>query len=337
MNTLINAVKKVYGEHKVLFLAVIVVLLLILPFLGFKKSTIRIMCRILMYCTLAGSLNMINGYSGQTCIGQAGFFCIGAYTMAILSTRFGISFWILLPLGGIMAMLVGLIVSIPTLRLKGIYLSIITMGASEVIRIVALNWESLTGGSFGIKDIPRPSAGGFLVDSPMKFYYLFLILAVIFLFISSRVIRSRAGRAWMSIREDELAAKALSVQTSYYKASNFMYGAFWAGICGAAYAPYLQYIDSTVFSLDEGFNILSMVIIGGQGTLAGPIVGSALVNFLTEILRPVGTWRFVTYALLIIIMMWLRPQGLVGASDSILAGGRIKMKSKSKKAAKESA
>ncbi len=337
MNTLINTVKKFYGEHKVLSLAVIVVLLLILPFLGFKKSTIRIMCRILMYCTLAGSLNMINGYSGQTCIGQAGFFCIGAYTMAILSTRFGISFWILLPLGGIMAMLVGLIVSIPTLRLKGIYLSIITMGASEVIRIVALNWESLTGGSFGIKDIPRPSVGGFLVDSPMKFYYLFLIVAVIFLFISSRVIKSRAGRAWMSIREDELAAKALSVQTSYYKASNFMYGAFWAGICGAAYAPYLQYIDSTVFSLDEGFNILSMVIIGGQGTLAGPIVGSTLVNFLTEILRPVGTWRFVTYALLIIIMMWLRPQGLVGASDSILAGGRIKMKSKSKKAAKESA
>lgn len=324
MNKIYNFTKKFVQEHKLLVLVILAALLIILPTLGFKKSTIRIMCRILMYCTLAGSLNVINGYTGQTCIGQAGFFCIGSYTMAILSTRFGISFWILLPLGGILAMLVGIVVAIPTLRLKGIYLSIITMGASEVIRIVALNWESLTGGTFGIKNIPRPEIGGFSINSPMKFYYLFLVIAVIFLFLTSRLLKSRVGRAWMSIREDELAAKALSVNTSYYKAINFMYGAFWAGVCGAAYAPYLQYIDSTVFSLDEGFNILSMVIIGGQGTLLGPIVGSALVNCLTEVLRPIGTWRFVFYALLIIVMMWIRPQGLVGASNSILAGGKLK-------------
>lgn len=329
INDKLNSVKKFAINHKVLMLLILIAFLAVFPALGFKKSTIRIMCRILMYCTLAGSLNVINGYSGQTCIGQAGFFCIGAYTMAILSTRFGISFWILLPLGGILAMLVGLVVSIPTLRLKGIYLSIITMGASEVIRIVALNWESLTGGTFGIKNIPRPEVGAFSINTPMKFYYLFFVIAIIFLFLTGRLLKSRVGRAWMSIREDELASKALSVNTSYYKAINFMYGAFWAGVCGAAYAPYLQYIDSTVFSLDEGFNILSMVIIGGQGTLLGPIVGSTLVNCLTEVLRPIGTWRFVIYALLIIVMMWIRPQGLVGASNSILAGGtRRKMRLK---------
>jgi branched-chain amino acid transport system permease protein len=136
----------------------------------------------------------------------------------------------------------------------------------------------------------------------------------------------------MSIREDELASKSLGVYTSRYKALNFMYGAFWAGIAGAIYAPYVRFIDSTYFTLDEGWNILSMVIIGGQGTLVGPIVGSVLVNYLTEVLRPIGQWRMVAYALLIIIMMWWRPQGLAGASNSIVAAKSERMFGKKKKA-----
>ena len=223
-----------------------------------------------------------------------------------------------------------MIVAIPTLRMKGIYLSIITLGASEVIRIIALNWQSLTGGSFGIKDIPRPAFFSFTFDSPLKFYYIFLALAALFLFVSRRVIHSRIGRSWISIRENELAAKSLGIKTSSAKLVNFMYGAFWAGVCGAIYAPYVQYIDSAVFSLDEGFNILSMVIIGGQGTLVGPVIGALVVNGLTEVLRPIGEWRFVMYGLLIIAMMWLRPQGLAGASDSVLAGGRGGKKARAK-------
>jgi branched-chain amino acid transport system permease protein len=150
-----------------------------------------------------------------------------------------------------------------------------------------------------------------------------LALALIFLFCTGRVMKSRVGRAWMSIREDPLAAQSLGVEISRYKAFNFMYGAFWIGIAGAVYAPYVRFIDSTFFTLDEGFNILSMVIIGGQGTLVGPVVGSLIVNFLTEWLRPIGAWRMVAYAGLIIAMMWLRPQGLAGASDSILAEGQV--------------
>jgi branched-chain amino acid transport system permease protein len=127
----------------------------------------------------------------------------------------------------------------------------------------------------------------------------------------------------MSIREDELAARSLGVETRFWKAANLMYGAFWAGIAGGAFSPYFKFISSDMFSLDEGFNILSMVIIGGQGTLIGPAAGSIIVNLLTEVLRPISQFRLVVYALLIIFMMWLRPQGLVGASKSILAGGRV--------------
>lgn len=332
------AVKSFILRRKVWFLLGGVILVCVLP-LFLKTFSVRIICRILMYCTLAGSLNIINGYSGQTCMGQAGFFAIGAYTMAILLARVGWSFWLILPVAGVFAALTGLIIALPTLKMSGIYLSVITLGASEIIRLLALNWSSLTGGAYGMKNIARPQIFGFAFNSPQRFFYLFLALACLFLFCTDRVLKSRVGRAWMSIREGSLAAASLGVNVSHYKVSNFMYGAFWAGIAGAVYAPYLQYIDSSVFSLDESFNILSMVVLGGQGMLAGPIVGSVLVNLLTELLRPIGQWRYVMYAALIIMMMWGRPQGLVGATNSVLSGGRMSArrmrKNRRKKVAKQ--
>ena len=306
----------------------LLVFLAFLPSILKKAFLIRHACNILMYATLAGSLNIINGYSGQMCMGQVGFFAIGAYVNAILATRFGISYWLLLPICGLAAALVGFLVSLPTLRLQGIYLSIVTMGAAEIIRVIALTWESVTGGSNGIKGIPYPVLFGNEIFKPKDYYYLFLILAVLFLFVSSRVLKSRVGRAWMSIREDQLAARALGVETSFYKSLNFMYGAFWAGIVGCTYAPFVNYIDSTQFTLDRGFDVLAMVVIGGQGTLAGPIVGSTIVTILTETLRSLENWRYVIYACIIIAMMWLRPQGIAGASNSILAGGQIRRKTR---------
>ena len=323
MSEIIEKCKAVTKKHKLACLLVLLVLLLFVPVFFPKSYVMGILCRILMYATLAGSLNAINGYSGQTCIGHAGFFCIGTYCEAILATRLGLDFWILLPVAGLVTAVIGLLIALPTLKMKGMYLSIVTLGFSEIVRLIALNWEWLTGGPMGIKGIPVPALFGFEIKNSKTYYYIFLAIAVLFVFVTSRVIQSRLGRAWMSIREDQLAAKSLGVETSKYKALNFMYGAFWAGVVGAAYAPYVRFIDSTFFSLDEGFNILSMVIIGGQGTLVGPIFGSVIVNFLTEILRPVGQWRMIAYAILIIVMMWWRPQGLVGASDSILAGGKI--------------
>lgn len=310
---------------KIILIILLCVALVILPQVNHKSYVMGVMCRIFMYTILAGSLNVINGYSGQFNIGHAGFYCVGAYFEAILATKLGISFWIALPLAGIFTALIGLLVSLPTLRLRGIYLAIVTLGFSEIIRLVALNWDSVTGGPNGIKGVPAPVFFGTRLSTSAKYYYVFLVLAILFLFITSRVIKSRVGRAWISIREDELAARSLGVETSRYKAMNFMYGAFWAGIAGAAFAPYFKFIASDMFTLDEGFNILSMVIIGGQGTLIGPIVGSTLINFLTEVLRPVSEYRLVIYALLIIITMWVRPQGIVGASTSILAGGKTRV------------
>lgn len=296
-----------------------IALLAAIPQLNLKSYYMGVLCRILLYTILAGSLNVINGYSGQFNIGHAGFFGIGAYTSAILSLQLKVPFWLALPISGLLAMVVGLIVALPTLRLKGIYLAIVTLGASEIIRLIALNWMNLTGGPNGLRGIPAPVLFGLKFSRSQQYYYIFLVLSLIFYFMTRRIIQSRIGRAWISIREDETAARSLGVETMRFKAMNFMYGAFWAGIAGGAFSPYFKFISSDMFSLDEGFNILSMVIIGGQGTLAGPIVGAVIVNFLTEVLRPISQYRLVVYAILIIAMMWLRPQGLVGVSKSVLA------------------
>jgi len=161
----------------------------------------------------------------------------------------------LFPVAGIVTAVIGLLVALPTLKMSGIYLSIVTLGFSEIARLIALNWTALTGGALGIKGIPIPQFFGIAIRNPRRYYYVFLGFAILFLFVSHRVINSRIGRAWMSIRENELAAKSLGVDSSRYKISNFMYGAFWIGVAGAIYAPYVRFIDSTYFTLDEGWNL----------------------------------------------------------------------------------
>ncbi|HRX08960.1 MAG TPA: branched-chain amino acid ABC transporter permease [Candidatus Limiplasma sp.] len=321
-----NNIKAFVYKYRIIAILLLLVVLCVLPFVVKKALYVRYACNILMFTTLAGSLNVINGYSGQFNLGQAGFFAIGAYTCAILSTKFAIDFWLLLPIAGLFAAFVGLIVALPTLKLNGIYLAVVTLGASEIIRVIAQTWQPVTGGSLGIKNIPYPWMFGLDTFRPKYYYFIFLIIAILFLVITRRVLKSRVGRAWISIREDQIAARSLGVETSFYKSLNFMYGAFWAGVVGAAYAPFVNYIEASQFTLDAGFNVLAMVVIGGQGTLIGPIVGSVIVTILTETLRFLESWRYVIYAIIIIMMMWVRPQGIAGASQSVLAGGIIKRK-----------
>lgn len=312
-------------NYKYLVFGLLTIIAIILPaFLS--SSLLGIVCRVLLYATLAGSLNVINGYSGQMNIGHAGFVCIGAYTGALCATKLSMPFPVQLLAGGMLATVVAWILSKPMQRLKGIYLAIITMGFCEIMRIVCLNWTSVTGGPLGIKNIPAPLMFGIKFSSPRQYYYIFLVLLVIFVFLTKRVLSSRIGRAWVSIREDDTAAKSLGVCIGHYRSINLMYGAFFAGICGAAMGPYYRYIASDMFSMDMSFNILSMVILGGQGTLIGPIVGAAIITTITESLRFAADYRMVVYAAMIILMMWVRPQGLIGASDSMLSGKTITRK-----------
>ncbi len=323
---LMQRAKVFYQKHKKPILLIILAILIIFPLVYKDNYYKSIAVKILFYIILASSLNIINGYSGQFNLGHAGFMCIGAYTAAILSVKYGVSFWIIVPIAGIMSAIIGYFISLPTLKLSGIYLSIVTLGFSEIVRLVALNWTDFTNGPLGIKNIPAPTLFGMVLNKTDHFYYISLGLMIFTLFTMKRILDSRIGRAWISIREDQLAASSLGVEIKKYKSLNFVFGAFFAGIGGCLVAYFYRYVSSDMFILDEGFNIISMVIIGGQGTLIGPIIGAVIVNVLTEVFRFAEQFRMVFYALLIIAMMWWRPQGLAGASDSILAGGKLRSK-----------
>ncbi len=329
---MMDKIRSFYNDHQKAILLVTGLLIMAAPLLidvSVKKSNyvIDILVRILFYIIFASSLNVINGYSGQFNIGHAGFMLIGSYTGALLATKLGLGgvwYWLVIPIAGIVTSIAGLLVSLPTLKLKGIYLAIVTLGFSEIVRIIAMNWTSVTNGSLGVKNIPKVFLFGIKkTSSPMVMYYIVLFFVVLCLYSTYKVIHSRVGRAWMSIREDSTASSSLGVEVNKYKAINFMFGAFWAGVGGALMAVYYRFISADMFVVDEGFNVLAMVILGGQGTIIGPVLGAIIVNLITEFFRFAAEYRLVLYGLLIIAMMWLRPQGLAGATNSVLSGKAI--------------
>ena len=229
MTNLITKAKDFYTGHKKLVVVLGILFLILLPQLTTSNYVRGVLARIIVYATIASGLNIINGYSGQSCLGIVGFTCIGAYSGALMSTELGMTFLPSLLCTIVLCAIAGFIVSIPTLKLNGMFLSIITLGFSEMLRLTALNWQDLTNGPLGIKGIPTITIFGFKVESGAPFYYLALVVLLLVVFILNRLLNSRIGRAWISIREDQDAARSLGVKVSHYRCINFMTGAI---ICG---------------------------------------------------------------------------------------------------------
>lgn len=314
-------VKELYAQHKRLAIILCFVLAALLPLTVVKTSyALGVATKMVIYAIAASGLNIINGYSGQTNLGMAAFLGIGAYTAGILWYRLGVPTAAGFILGVLAAGLLGFILSLPTRRLYGTYLTILTLGFSEVIRMIFVNWTSVTNGVMGITNIDNLSLFGLTVQTGTKQYFWFaLIFLALVLFVLSRLLNSRIGRAWISIREGEEAALSLGVEVAKYKSLNFVVGAMIGGLAGCLITFYYRQISPDLFTLDEGFNILAMTIVGGSGTLIGPIVGSVFVLFLTEILRFASRYRLVVYAILIIGTMWINPAGIAGAKNSSAA------------------
>lgn len=334
IRNLYQRLKKHLQEHYVAGILLLLAAAAILPQMLHNNYYLGIATKILMYMLLASAVNVINGYSGQFAIGHAGFLCVGAYTAGILMTKCGLNFFFALPLAGMVTALFGFLVSMPISRLSGIYLGFVTLGFSEIVRIICLNWTSVTGGPMGIKAIQGPSVFGFSLQSPKGYYYIIFAVLILMVFCTSRILRSRTGRAWISIRENGAAAASLGINTARYKTMNIVYATFWEGCAGAFMATYYHFVDSSMFVTDESFNILSMAIVGGMGTITGPIVGAVVINLITEVFRFMAEYRMVIYALLIIGMMWLRPQGIAGSSDSVLVSGSTGGHKKKRRTAK---
>ncbi|WP_066501396.1 branched-chain amino acid ABC transporter permease [Abyssisolibacter fermentans] len=315
INSLINVIEKKKTVKYSVYAAALLIMFLI-PKIGLPMFMVRILTMIGMYVILSLSLNLITGYTGQVSIGHAGFCAIGAYTSALISLNFGLNFFITALLGALVAGIFGLLLGLPTLRLSGTYLTIATLGFGEVIRMVILNWESLTNGPLGITKIQRPVFFGIeLTSLNGGLFYLVWVLVFITTVIIYRIIRSKMGRALMAIREDELVATLMGIKTTNLKVYAFIISAFFAGLGGSFYAHMIRYIDPNTFTFDTSIMIISIVIFGGMGTIRGMFLGSALLISFPEALRFLQEYRFVVFGLILVLMIRYRPQGILGGQS----------------------
>jgi branched-chain amino acid transport system permease protein len=259
---------------------------------------------------LAVSLNLINGFTGQFSLGHAGFMAVGAYAAAMLTTSFGATLlpllggqaWLLFLLallgGGLMASIAGLVVGVPSLRLKGDYLAIVTLGFGEIIRVVLQNIDAV-GGPRGMIGIPGYA----------NLFWAYGLAAVC-IYVVWAMVHSTYGRGFIAVADDEIAAEAMGINATRYKITAFLVGAFFAGLAGGVYAHFKQYIAPQGFGFDKSIEIVVMVILGGMGNTVGVIAAAILLTVLGEWLRQFGDYRMIVYSLLIIVLMITRPQGL---------------------------
>lgn len=285
---------------------------------------------VLVNVVLAMSLNLVNGYTGQFSLGHAGFMAIGAYTSAFLSFKyppisgvFGIiSFVSYALIGGFLSAMFGWLVGLPSLRLKGDYLAIVTLGFGEIIRVVVLNTEVLGGarGLYGIPGLQDVTFLGMTLSRFITFFVMACIWVLIAFFVIWRMIHSTHGRAFKSVREDEIAAASIGIDTTKVKVRAFVISSFFAGVAGSLFAHYSNYLNPATFSFVMSINVVIMVVLGGMGSMTGPILAAALVTILPEALRPLQELtgkdlRMVIYSLILIVLMLVRPQGLLGQKE----------------------
>lgn len=303
-------------HSKLLLLAAAVAALLVSNFVAFDSYFLIVIITIGINIILATSLNLVNGYTGQFSLGHAGFMAVGAYTSAAVTT-FGGPKWfgmmggtttfstttlfvLALLVGGLVAALAGLIVGVPTLRLRGDYLAIATLGFGEIIRVVLQNTETM-GGSRGF------SLGG----NYTTFFWTYT-LAAITVYVVGNLVHSGYGRGFLTVRDDEIAAEAIGINTVKYKVIAFVLAAFFAGLAGGLYAHFVGYLTPEGFNFMRSIEIIVMVIVGGMGNMPGVIFAAVLLTLLPEWLRGVQQYRMVIYSLLLIVLMLTRPQGLFG-------------------------
>ncbi|MGB1952012.1 MAG: high-affinity branched-chain amino acid ABC transporter permease LivM [Marinobacter sp.] len=310
-----------------------IVLALFWPFVA-SRGAVDLATLVLIYVMLALGLNVVVGLAGLLDLGYVAFYAVGAYTFAMLSQYYGVSFWVALPLGAILAALFGLVLGFPVLRLRGDYLAIVTLGFGEIIRILLNNMTNLTGGPNGIGGIPEPTLFGmefgwrvkeegntsfhetfgiaYASEHKIIFLYLIaLVLAVITALVIRRLMRMPVGRAWEALREDEIAARSLGLSRTAVKLSAFTIGAFFAGFAGTVFASKQGFISPESFVFLESAIILAIVVLGGMGSQIGVILAAIAVTVLPELAREFSEYRMLIFGAAMVLMMVWRPQGLL--------------------------
>jgi len=263
------------------------------------------------------SLNFIHGYLGLISIGQAGFFAIGAYVTAGLTMAVGLNYFPALFLAGVASTLAGMVIGFPATRISGHYFVLITLGFGEIVRLVILNWKEVTNGTNGVNNIPPPRLGPWVFDSRFSYYYLVLFVIVLTLLVTMSLRRSKYGRSMLALKVGELAAMAMGVNPLSHKLINFGLSAFFAGLAGGLYASYVGSISPEPFSVNLSVDVLTMLLVGGSGTIAGPVIGATFLVFLKEGLRFMKEYYMILYGAGIVLVMIFMPYGIAGLIDRL--------------------
>jgi branched-chain amino acid transport system permease protein len=299
------------------------VLVLALPYLVRDNYNMHLIIMSMIFIELTSGLNLIIGYVGQLSLGHAAFFGIGAYTSALLNLGLGVPFWAGILLAGAMAALLGFLLGYVTLRVRGHCFVLITLAFAEIFRLIHFNWVELTHGQMGLADIAAPSLRipglvTFDFSSKAQYYYLALVLVVVTVYVNSRVVHSRLGRAFVGIRENELLAESVGVNAFKYSMVAFVLGAFFAGVAGSYYAHYITFISPDLFSFSVTTTMIVMLVMGGKGTVVGPIVGAVIFTVLPEYLRIAEKLRLPIFGLILLVGIMYMPQGLIRVWENIL-------------------
>ena len=307
------------GKRNVVIAAVFFLILSILPiFLKDSRYYMNILNFSGIFIILTYSLNFIHGYLGLISIGQAGFFAIGAYITAGLTMGVGFNYFPALFIASVAAASAGIFIGIPATRIGGHYFVLITLGFGEIIRLIILNWKEVTNGTNGVNGIPPPSLGSFVFDTRFSFYYLVLMFISLTMLVTFRLRRSKYGRSMLSLKNAELAATVMGVNPVTTKLINFGMSGFFAGLAGGLYASYIRSISPEAFSIDLSIDILTMSLVGGSGTIAGPIIGAAFLVVLKEWLRFLKEYYMILYGAGIVLVMIFMPYGIMGLVQRIL-------------------
>ncbi|MDZ7854697.1 branched-chain amino acid ABC transporter permease [Sphaerotilus sp.] len=320
--------------HKLGALAILVMLLATPPML--KSYGVYLFTYWLIFIIATMGLNLTVGYAGQKSLGHAAFFGIGAYTVAIL-LQHGVSFWIGLPTAMVLCFAIGILLGFPALRVQAIYLAFATLGFNTAVWLVMRNEEWLTGGTFGINGITRPSLFGYSLDGALPYYYFVLAVALILAGLLWGLLRSPWGKAFTALRDNPIRAESLGIDIQRYTLLAFAIGAVYAGVAGALFGSLVQFIEPAPFTVGASIMMYLMVVVGGPGYFFGPVLGSAVGVLLPEWLRFAQAWYlFVFGALVVLLMLWL-PDGLLSIPDRLKARRQAREASAARSAAANAA
>ncbi len=316
--------------HLVLALAALVAAILVPSFL--KNYGIHLFTTWLVFIIATMGLNLTVGYAGQKSLGHAAFFGIGAYTVAIF-LKAGLSFWLGLPAAALLCFAVGLILGFPALRVQTIYLAFATLGFNTALWLVMRNEEWLTGGTFGINNIARPTLGSLSLDRNLPYYYLVLAFTLVLAAVLWGLLRSPWGKAFTALRDNPIRAESLGIDTRGYTLLSFAIGAVYAGIAGGLYASQVQFIDPALFTVGSSIMMYLMVVVGGPGYFLGPLLGSAVGVLLPEWLRFAQAWYLLIFGTAVVLLMIWLPDGLLSLPERWRARQQSRLESAARKAA----